>query len=339
MRGFRAVRGSAVSQQPTSSPPRSAVKQSGEQASASAKPVVHLGETLFGVRSPPSTGGSSGAGNNPFATTSSSSNSGSSSNPFAPSAPTPATAEITQQSAATQTLSQSFAQKARLASPGLSNPPPQTSLPPQEPWPAEADFPTPYPSYHIDAETEYLEPESTTVPSNARLDTNGEGSSSAADDKVAFESTMDKTFQRFADRLAQNPEQILRYEFGGQPLLYSATDAVGRLLSPTSQGGNEKVQTASSSSMSRGASAKLPRCANCGSARVFEMQLTPHAITELEAEELGLEGMDWGTVILGVCGSDCQAKGTVEGEVEYAEEWVAVQWEELASAGGPKGRG
>jgi pre-rRNA-processing protein TSR4 len=50
----------------------------------------------------------------------------------------------------------------------------------------------------------------------------------------------------------------------------------------------------------------------------------------LEEEELGLDGMDWGTVILGVCGLDCSPSGTGEGDVGYAEEWVGVQWEELA---------
>lgn len=110
---------------------------------------------------------------------------------------------------------------------------------------------------------------------------------------------MDKTFQRFADRLAQNPEQILRYDFEGQPLLYSNKDAVG-------------------SKWPKG----VPGCAKCGSERVFELQLTPHAITELEAEDMSLEGMDWGTIVMASCGKDCGGEN---------EEWVGVQWEELTS--------
>ena len=153
----------------------------------------------------------------------------------------------------------------------------------------------------------------------------GGGSSSTADMKDAFESSMDKTFQRFADRLAQNPEQVLRYEFGGQPLLYSKTDAVGRLLG-AHEAGQGKVQTAAGRSGGR-----APRCGNCGADRVFEVQLTPYAIVELEAEELGLEGMEWGTIILGVCSKDCVARGVKQGEVGYVEEWAAVQWEEHVS--------
>jgi pre-rRNA-processing protein TSR4 len=55
----------------------------------------------------------------------------------------------------------------------------------------------------------------------------------------------------------------------------------------------------------------------------------PEAIQELEVEEDGLDGMDWGTVIVGVCERDCQEKGVEVGEAGYVEEWTGVQWEEL----------
>ena len=150
------------------------------------------------------------------------------------------------------------------------------------------------------------------------------------DDADSFESTIDKAFQRFADRLSQNPLQVLRYEYKGTPLLYSKTDTVGKLLGPhqsTSQSSHSKVAT-----VGRPGSTGMPRCQSCGAGRVLEVQLTPQAITELEVEEMGLEGMDWGTVILGVCQEDCQPKGTEPGQAGYLEEWVGVQWEEV---GGP----
>lgn len=150
------------------------------------------------------------------------------------------------------------------------------------------------------------------------------------EDKELFESGMDKTFQRFADRLSHNPEQVLRYEFDGSPLLYSSTDAVGRRLSPHAQAhagpANAKITTIGEGG--RG----IPPCKNCGAGRRFELQLTPHAITMLEEDEpasAALEGMDWGTIIVGVCSADCGI-----GEVGYVEEWVGVQWEELQPAGG-----
>ncbi len=150
-----------------------------------------------------------------------------------------------------------------------------------------------------------------------------EGSSTKDDENDAFESTIDKTFQRFADRLAQNPEQVLRYEFGGTPLLYSKSDAVGKIFTHSpAEASSSKVKT-----MSQG-NGRIRQCPNCGSARVFELQLVPQAIAELEVEEEGLEGMEWGTVLLGVCERDCGERGVKDGDVGWVEEWVGVQWEE-----------
>lgn len=154
------------------------------------------------------------------------------------------------------------------------------------------------------------------------------------DDRDAFESTIDKTFQKFADRLAQNPQQVLRYEFGGSPLLYSKTDAVGRLFSAGSHPAPpsaSRIQTVVSPQPREGS--RMPRCPNCNAPRVFELQLLPRAIAELEIGEDGLEGMEWGSVILGVCEKDCAERGGKAGEVGWVEEWVGVQWEEDAKAG------
>ncbi|KAK5132975.1 hypothetical protein LTR08_008338 [Meristemomyces frigidus] len=310
VRGFRAVRtdGSKARAAPPAKQPTTGAPTSSENA----KPAVNLGETLFGVKSP------SLAHANPFATSTPGSGVA---NPFA-STPSPAPKPV-EDPTTVEPLAAIFAQKARISSPTPAHSTP-TPLGPQEPWPAQSAFPEPYPTYHLDADFEYLEASSADIPSTTRLDS---GESSTADDnKVAFESSMDKTFQRFADRLAQNPEQALRYEFDGAPVLYSKTDAVGKLLAPAQEAGNAKVQTAS-----RGTGgSKVPTCANCGAGRVFELQLTPHLITALEVDEVGLDGMDWGTILLGVCGADCQAKGKREGEVGYVEEWTGVQWEELA---------
>lgn len=158
------------------------------------------------------------------------------------------------------------------------------------------------------------------------LDTEAGSSGGGGDEKDAFESSMDKTFRRFADRLAQNAEQVLRYEWAGQPLLYSRADAVGRLLFSSTQQQDRaegKVRTARGT----GGGSGMPRCGNCGAERVFEVQLVPQAIAELEGEEVGVEGMEWGTVILGVCVRDCCPGDVEEGEVGYLEEWVGVQWE------------
>ncbi|KAF2170636.1 hypothetical protein M409DRAFT_64302 [Zasmidium cellare ATCC 36951] len=322
VRAFRATRQTAVQQ----------VKEKREEKSQpkapAPQPANNLGETLFGVKpgtntqaNPIASGSSSGASANPFAAN------GTASNPFSSASSLAAKPPQQPEVDEAASLPETFAQKARIT----DAPSPETQPSPKEPWPSPSNFPDPLPHYHLDADTEYIEASADDqTPSNVQID-RGEGSSggSGADDKTLFESTMDKTFQRFADHLSQNPEQVLRYDFEGQPLLYSKSDKVGKLFAEAAgQEGNVKVKT-------QGGGAKIPRCNNCGAARVFELQLTPHVITELEADEMSIDGMDWGTIILGVCSKDCQESGIDSGEVGYVEEWVGVQWEELAGTRRP----
>ncbi|KAH6651999.1 programmed cell death protein 2 [Truncatella angustata] len=274
------------------------------------KPQTNLGETLFGAKGL----GSSSLSANPFATSASSSGNPFSSggNPFSASkAETPKPAEQTTKTEveeAVKELPKTFSETLSLNNTQKKSGPP----PPPEPWPAEKDSPAPYPILYLaDADYETLDPTPPPIPQATRMDMDDSGSASGGkEDKEIFESSHDADFQKFADRMAQNPEQVIRYEFGGQPLLYSKTDAIGQLL---------------------GSGRSMPRCGNCGGERAFEVQMTPNAIAELEAEEMSLEGMDWGTIIIGVCGLDCQAQGVSEGEAGYLEEWAGVQWEELTS--------
>ncbi|KAI1139383.1 programmed cell death protein 2 [Hypoxylon sp. FL0543] len=311
------------------------------------KPPSNLGETLFGAKTigspsgsanPFSTAGALSSSSNPFASAGNPFSSASSAapaeakpEPEPESNPEPANNSSTE--AELKSLPKTFAETLSLNNDNQ----PQTPATPPEPWPAEADQPAPYPvSYLSEADYETLDPTPAPVPQNTRMDVDADGSGKGSsgggkEDREVFESSMDAAFQRFADRLAQNPEQAIRYEFGGQPLLYSKTDAVGRVLAPaTNPGGVGHGVTTTSG----GGAAGMPRCANCGAPRTFEVQLTPHAITELEADEMSLEGMDWGTIIVGVCERDCQSRGVAEGQVGYLEEWAGVQWEELTSAGG-----
>ena len=68
----------------------------------------------------------------------------------------------------------------------------------------------------------------------------------------------------------------------------------------------------------------IPQCDSCGAKRVFELQLVPGLINALEESVDLEEGMEWGTVILGVCAEDCAEVGSVV----FREEWLGVQWEE-----------
>ena len=276
-----------------------------EEAAAEKAKQPGLGETLFGTKGP---GG--GVGANPFAVGGGNANPFSSggglvaANPFS-SAPKEVATPADVEKAAAE-LPKTFAETLSLNNPQAQKP--QSPPSPPEPWPTEV--PGAYPTlYLVDVDYETLDPTPTTIPTNARMEIDSsEGGGASASAKDDFESAMDATFQKFADRMAQNPEQVIRYEFAGAPLLYSKDDEVAKIL---------------------GGRIGMPRCKGCGGERTFELQLTPHAITELEEDDMSLEGMDWGTIIMGVCAKDCQAYGVEDGEVGYLEEWVGVQWEEL----------
>ncbi|KKA28854.1 hypothetical protein TD95_000264 [Thielaviopsis punctulata] len=280
-----------------------------------------LGESLFGAKG---LGGGAAAGNpfgaNPFAKPGAGA---APVNPFAKKQEEtaqkgPAPVDQDKIKKAAEALPATFAEKLALNNPVAEKP--RAAPTPAEPWPTT--LPKAYPTLYMDAEYETLDPTpEMKLPAHAKIEkmeieeagpSSGSGSK---EDQSAFESVMDATFQRFADRMAQNPEQVIRYEFAGTPLLYSADDAVGKLFA-SGEDGEEK---------GRG----MPRCDECGAPRTFEVQITPYAITELEADEMSLDGMDWGTIIVGVCTKDCQAYGVEAEKVGYVEEWAGVQWEQL----------
>ncbi|MCJ1378075.1 hypothetical protein MMC17_001171 [Xylographa soralifera] len=327
---IRAIRSVRVTDSSRNAKTKRAQKSSVDSRSPVATPLQNLGSSIFGV-APPST---SNGQTNPFSSpTTSNNNNPFSSNPFSTSSGSPSNYTTSPKPTAPESpdLPDTFAEKVRLSSPPLTTSTPQT---PPEPWSSDTDLAQPYPAYHLDADYESLDQVSEQpTPPTTMMDLdepNSSSSSSAKEDAETFESTIDKTFQRFADRLAQNPLQVLRYEFRGFPLLYSKTDTVGKLLAPyqhdfaghDKNGSNTKITTAKRAGS---AAIGLPSCQSCGAGRVFELQLTPQTIAELEVDEVGLEGMEWGNVILGVCSADC---GGEAGAVGYVEEWVGVQWEE-----------
>ncbi|NXY61138.1 PDD2L protein, partial [Callaeas wilsoni] len=87
----------------------------------------------------------------------------------------------------------------------------------------------------------------------------------------------DHTFHRFMKRISLCPEQILRYSWGGQPLFMTCPPA----------------------SLEQG----VPACSNCGSSRVFELQLMPTLVSMLQSDsDLSVE---FGTVIVYTCERSC----------------------------------
>ncbi|KIW88923.1 uncharacterized protein Z519_10407 [Cladophialophora bantiana CBS 173.52] len=285
--------------------------------SQTAEPVQNLGSALFGGSSPQFGVNSA----NPFSMPASS-NGQSIANPFSSIGSPSQLAALPPQrpfeEPQPQPPTESFAAKLRIESQPDEKQSHNTTND-QIPWPDPSLFPSPYPSYYLDAYPEELEKEPAAPPGKAeasktQYDMDDTGGASSASDKDTFESNLDKSFQKFSDRIAQNPEQVLRYEFKGEPLLYSGTDEVAsRFVVPRGKTGPVKG---------------IPRCESCGGSRVFELQLVPGLIYELEKDDenaMGLDdGMEWGTIIVGTCANDCGDAG----RVSFREEWVGVQWEE-----------
>uniref|UniRef100_A0A7S0D049 Programmed cell death protein 2 C-terminal domain-containing protein n=1 Tax=Amorphochlora amoebiformis TaxID=1561963 RepID=A0A7S0D049_9EUKA len=81
----------------------------------------------------------------------------------------------------------------------------------------------------------------------------------------------DKPFRKFVKRIKRHPEQVLRYQFGGEPLFMSANR-------PRS----------------------IPKCA-CGAKREFELQIMPALLSVIEPTPK----LEWGTLSLYVCPTPC----------------------------------
>jgi len=325
VRAFREVKKAKISRKPEPA------KQ--ETSTPEVRSQQNLGSQLFGGS--PSL---SSSNTNPFSTTSSqpqanpfstSSQPNGSTNPFSELAAKPPQPP--------QSLTQSFADKLRISPSASSSEDSnqtqkqtQQNEVPQGPWPLESLFPKPLPRYNTDAESEYLDPtpptnDNTAGPSNSRITDLDDNPASSTAEKDLYESPHDKTFSHFTLILSQNPEQILRYEYSGIPLLYSSTDIVAPhfVLPGHHLHQHQKVKTS-------GPVKGLPRCQYCGAARVFELQLVPYLIYQLEKDDEaamrldGGEGMEWGTILVGTCSRNCGE----EGKVAFREEWTGVQWEE-----------
>ena len=101
----------------------------------------------------------------------------------------------------------------------------------------------------------------------------------------------DKTCERFKARLRRCPDQVLRYDRRGAPLLCSATPP-----------------------------AAPPPCPACGGPRSFELQVMPQLLTELRlGDTCQAGGVDWGSLHVYTCDASCHvARG-------YVAEHAAIQ--------------
>ncbi|OCT77924.1 hypothetical protein XELAEV_18029021mg [Xenopus laevis] len=101
----------------------------------------------------------------------------------------------------------------------------------------------------------------------------------------------DMVFNNFKKSIALEPEQVLRYSRGGDPLWISRNHIP-----------SEK---------------DIPDC-SCGMKRKFEFQVMPQLLNHLKVDSLG-ESIDWGVLAVFTCAANCSA------ENQYATEFLWKQ--------------
>ncbi|NXG24386.1 PDCD2 protein, partial [Grallaria varia] len=106
------------------------------------------------------------------------------------------------------------------------------------------------------------------------------------------ETKEDKIFQMFKEKVAAEPEQIIRYCRGGEGPIWVSGE-------------------------NRPEEKDIPNC-SCGAKRIFEFQIMPQLLNHLQVDSLG-ESIDWGTLVVYTCADNCG------GENEYLEEFIWKQ--------------
>ncbi|ODQ77278.1 hypothetical protein BABINDRAFT_178157 [Babjeviella inositovora NRRL Y-12698] len=189
-----------------------------------------------------------------------------------------------------------------------------------------------FPGSFVYVEAEKLTKVTEALPANVKIDSSALDTAFEAPAAVGGKNTItpeaqqiasmmeDKQFQHFTSVVQHNPQQVLRYDMGGKPLLYTSKDDVARVFV------NENKEF------------RIPTPGfNPSSQRRFELQLMPKAIMDLDSatSDILADGMEWGTII---CCTDVEdyipedrytiieADGE-KIEVAYVEEWCGVQWE------------
>ncbi|NWS98589.1 PDCD2 protein, partial [Mionectes macconnelli] len=111
------------------------------------------------------------------------------------------------------------------------------------------------------------------------------------------ETEEDKIFQKFKEKVAAEPEQIIRYCRGGEGPVWVSGE-------------------------NRPEEKDIPNCL-CGAKRIFEFQIMPQLLNHLQVDSLG-ESIDWGTLVVYTCADNCG------GANQYLEEFI---WKQDYSVG------
>ncbi|XP_076861738.1 programmed cell death protein 2-like isoform X2 [Brachyhypopomus gauderio] len=127
---------------------------------------------------------------------------------------------------------------------------------------------------------EYEEREGVTVEENSSNEAEGVESYEKTEAKHG-----DAVFSRFMKRISLCPEQVLRYNWSGSPLLLMKPPSILKQI--------------------------VPACAHCGSPRVFEFQLMPALVSLLHNTDPSSElVLEFGTVLVYTCRESCWMSGS-----------------------------
>ncbi|XP_068630272.1 programmed cell death protein 2 [Battus philenor] len=102
----------------------------------------------------------------------------------------------------------------------------------------------------------------------------------------------DKVFSKFSKRISRHPEQVLRYDRGGNPL-WITENSVNNLIN-------------------------IPKCQYCNGERQFEFQVMPQLLNFINAG-IDFNSLDWGILAIYTCKNSCN-----EG-LAYKEEFIIKQ--------------
>lgn len=98
---------------------------------------------------------------------------------------------------------------------------------------------------------------------------------------------VDSAFLVFQRRMQKNPDQIIRYERDGEPLLVSDL------------GKPDKTRD-------------IPECGQCGATREFEFQVMPQMLNFLNLDSTDPASIDWGTLLVYTCPNSCSSSSSTE---------------------------
>ncbi|XP_077997124.1 programmed cell death protein 2-like isoform X2 [Glandiceps talaboti] len=112
-------------------------------------------------------------------------------------------------------------------------------------------------------------------------------------DKMAAQEE-DVQFQIFRERIRHEPEQILRYQRGGEPLWVSSQHIPK----------DDDIQVC-----------------KCGAPRIFEFQILPQLLNHLKVDSLAAS-IDWGTLAIYTCSASCDLDPVYHQEFVWKQDYT-----------------